>query len=72
MAWRLGTVTTSVAVALGPVAGSMGRLVAPPVNSFFSDDVGESDGGDGFSITWLPFRRLLGTTVGSVSRHALD
>jgi len=45
----VGTVT--VPLALVPVDGSMGRLVAPPVKSFCSEDVGElDDDGEAFSI----------------------
>jgi len=46
----VGTVT--VPLALVPVDGSVGRLVAPPAKSFSSEDTGELDvdGGEDFSI----------------------
>ena len=46
----MGTVTLSLA--LVPVDGAVGRLVAPPVKSFSSEDTGEldDDGGEAFSI----------------------
>jgi hypothetical protein len=44
-----------VPLALVPVDGSSGRVVAPPVKSFCSEDVGEldDDGVEAFSIILL-------------------
>lgn len=43
--------TVALPLALVPVGGSVGRLVAPPVKSFCSEDTGELDDDDGVAFS---------------------